>query len=106
HPLVAAEFLAVGGRSTEDLAPPGGDIAAMVRVYAAGKEPRQQIVAFDAVVERVDHPVKGIASACPLVQGRILGHGRKLAPDSLDPITRSMASAAPQPGAYPVRRWR
>src|SRR5262249_42956705 len=54
HPLVAAEFLAVGGRSTEDLAPPGGDIMAMVRVYTAGKEPRQQVVAFDAVVERVD----------------------------------------------------
>ena len=63
HPLIAAELFGVCGRSAEHLAPPGGDIASMVRVYAAREEGRQQLVVFDAVVERVDHSVEGTASA-------------------------------------------
>ena len=50
HPLIAAELFGVCGSSAKHLAPPGGDIASMVHVYAAREEGRQRLVVFDAVV--------------------------------------------------------
>ena len=38
HVLVAAEVVGVAARSTEDLAPPDGDVVAMLLAHAAGKE--------------------------------------------------------------------
>jgi hypothetical protein len=43
-------------------------------VHATGEERRQQLVAFDTVVERVDHPVERVASTSPFVERRMDGH--------------------------------
>jgi hypothetical protein len=59
----------------------------MVRVHTTGEDRRQQFVAFDAVVESVDHSVEGIASAGPLIERRIVSHGSKLSLVPFDPIT-------------------
>src|SRR5205823_1215091 len=79
HPFIAPELLRVCSRSSEDLAPPRGDIATMLLVDTAGEKRRQQLVLLDPVVERVDHPIKRIPSTGPLIQRRRVTHGRNVA---------------------------
>jgi DNA-binding PadR family transcriptional regulator len=74
HPLIATELTGVLRRAAEYLAPPGGHIAAVLCVHAAREERREQLILLDPVVERVDHRIKRIASARPLVQRRMIAH--------------------------------
>jgi hypothetical protein len=77
HPLVAAESVGVTRRTTEDLAPPDRNMAAVVLMHATGKERRQRIIRFNPVIEGVDHPVEHRLPAGPLEQRRIVtGHRR------------------------------
>src|SRR6476619_2597610 len=58
HPLVATELDCVGRRPAEHLAPPCRDVVAVLLPYPSGEQRREQLVRFDAVVERVDQPPK------------------------------------------------
>jgi hypothetical protein len=63
HPLVAAELIAVARRTTENLTPPGDHMQAVLLPHPAREHRREQLVGFDAVIERVDQPRKcGFAS--------------------------------------------
>ena len=74
HVLIAAVLLGVLRRASEDLGPPGSDVAPVLFMHAAREEWREQLILLDPVVERVDHRVERLASACPLIQRRMIGH--------------------------------
>src|SRR4029079_7286959 len=65
HVLVPAELLAVAGWAAEDFAPPRGDMCPMLLVHAAREERRQQLVALDAIVERVDQAPDRVLASRP-----------------------------------------
>jgi len=75
HALVSAQLLGVPGRAAEHLAPPGSDVRAVLLADAAGEERRQQLVAFDTVVEGVDQLPKCRFASGPLIQGGRLVRG-------------------------------
>ena len=66
HVLVSAQLLAVAGWAAEDFAPPGGHMCPMLLVHAAREERRQQLVALDAIVERVHQAPDRLLTSCPL----------------------------------------
>jgi hypothetical protein len=70
HPLISAEPSGVVGWATEDLAPPARHVVPMCDAHAAREERTEEIVGFDAVVERVDQSLECRTPASPLVECR------------------------------------
>ena len=69
HALVPTELLRVPRGTAKHLAPPGGDVLAMLFTDPTGEERRQQLITLDPVVEGVDQPPERRFAASPLIQG-------------------------------------
>jgi hypothetical protein len=68
HALVAAEVLGVPRRASEHLRPPRDDVHAMLLAHPAREEPGKQVVALDAVTERVDEPLERRSASGPFIE--------------------------------------
>ena len=77
HAVVAAELPGVGGRPTEDLAPPSRHVLPVLPADPSGEQRRQQLVLLHPVVESLDQALECLAAAGPLVQRRrpLICHG-------------------------------
>jgi hypothetical protein len=55
-------------RAAEDLTPPDRDVRTVFLAHSAGEERAEQVVLFDAVVERIDQSGESIVAARPVIQ--------------------------------------
>jgi hypothetical protein len=72
HPLVAAVALAVGLRSSEDLAQPEGHALRMIRGHVRKQGSQERLLWHVPAVEDPGHSGQRREAACPLEEGRLV----------------------------------
>lgn len=93
HALVPTQLLGVMRRAAEHLAPPGGDMRTVLLADPAGEEWREQLVAFDPVVQGVDQLPECNVTSGPLMQGGRVACGARVHHSNLNLPRRSKGYA-------------
>ena len=78
HAGVAAEALGVVGRSAQHLGPPRDNVRPVVLGDAAWKHRTEQVIAFDAVVERIDQASNSRGATRPVEESGLVAHCRSV----------------------------